>query len=78
MASSMIEREEQANSVMRTDGRFAPAGGYNVGAPAKVCKRQQVRMKRRRLLVRQVLFRKESIHRGVTSCVAWGDPQGEA
>jgi hypothetical protein len=50
----------------------------DVGAPAKAGKRQQVRTKSSQLRIRQVLPRKESIHREVTSCVAWGDPRGEA
>ena len=54
------------------------AGECNVGAPAKAGERQQVRMTSRSLQINQVLSRKESIHRGATSCVASGDRRGEA
>ncbi len=54
------------------------AAQAHVGAPAKAGERQQVRMTSRSLQISQVLSRKESIHRGATSCVAWSDPRGEA
>jgi hypothetical protein len=55
-----------------------PRKKASVGAPAKAGERQQVRMMSRSIRVRQVLSRKESIHRGATSCVAPGDRRGEA
>ena len=55
-----------------------PAADLHVSAPAKAGMRQQVRMTCRHLHLNQVLSRKESIHRGVTSCVSSGDRRGEA
>jgi hypothetical protein len=54
------------------------AAEQRVGAPAKAGERQQVRMTSRHLQISQVLSRKESIHRGATSCVSSGDRRGEA
>ena len=61
-----------------TVGLRPPAAQFCVSAPAKAGERQQVRMTSRSLQISQVLSRKESIHRGATSCVAWSDPRGEA
>ena len=74
-----LTNTDAAHSALRSPCLLSVlAAECHVGAPAKAGERQQVRMTSRSLQISQVLSRKESIHRGATSCVAWSDPRGEA